>query len=625
MNYEDLSNLTRASDNIEELLCVFPTSWRKNFDNLDRPLDTLIEFVVDLGRLAMARFQDEMCPISDQPVEYGDLDYIASYVSQFSSDNRAGIDATLHRISAIRNRHGRIVGLTARVGRAVYGDADIIKDIIKSGRSILLLGQPGVGKTTVLREISRVLADELKQRVVIVDTSNEIAGDGDIPHPGVGSARRLQVADPALQHNVMIEAVENHTPQVVVIDEIGTEAEAYAARTIAERGVVLVATAHGTKLDNLIQNPTLCDLVGGIESVTLSDEMAFKRGGGHKAILERKAPPTFEVVIELRDRHTFAIHKNVANSVDAILRGAEIAPLVRVRRVNNSDSANRADLSEDQKKNVCEDNKSDRLQKQAKRAAASGVEPALKEREAGGRTDSEDGGKCELASTALETSEGDIPKKETLSSQALYGTLLPHQELARSEGAQAQSQSLDARFSYLRKDRYIDSDGNVLLAEMETAPKTLPPGGKISIYPMSVSRSRLEKLIGLLELPAQVVTTWKSANVVLALENSPLHDPYLFKAIRKAGVEIHFISENSWLKIKDFLDEYFQDTVLTISELAKIEAQEAIEEVLRTGRPYNLLPQERGLRHMQGQMAAQAGLKSMFYGLEPECYLRLQS
>ncbi|MCR4784258.1 MAG: AAA family ATPase, partial [bacterium] len=229
MNYEDLSNLTIASDNIEELLCVFPTSWRKNFDNLDRPLDTLIEFVVDLGRLAMARFQDEMCPISDQPVEYGDLDYIASYVSQFSSDNRAGIDATLHRISAIRNRHGRIVGLTARVGRAVYGDADIIKDIIKSGRSILLLGQPGVGKTTVLREISRVLADELKQRVVIVDTSNEIAGDGDIPHPGVGSARRLQVADPALQHNVMIEAVENHTPQVVVIDEIGTEAEAYAA------------------------------------------------------------------------------------------------------------------------------------------------------------------------------------------------------------------------------------------------------------------------------------------------------------------------------------------------------------------------------------------------------------
>jgi stage III sporulation protein SpoIIIAA len=255
---------------------------------------------------------------------------VTDRVGAFGKDNRAGIERTLHRISAIRNRRGEIIGLTCRVGRAVFGTVDIIRDVIESGRSILLLGRPGVGKTTLLREAARVLADELRKRVVIVDTSNEIAGDGDIPHPGIGAARRMQVPVPTLQHAVMIEAVENHMPEVIVIDEIGTEAEALAARTIAERGVQLIATAHGNTLDNLLQNPTLSDLVGGIQAVTLSDEEARRRGT-QKTVLERKAPPTFDVVIEIQDKDRLAVHHDVATVVDRYLRGVAPRPELRVR------------------------------------------------------------------------------------------------------------------------------------------------------------------------------------------------------------------------------------------------------------------------------------------------------
>ncbi|MBV9233979.1 MAG: AAA family ATPase, partial [Candidatus Eremiobacteraeota bacterium] len=250
-------------------------------------------------------------------------------ISPFGADNRAGIEQTLHRISAIRNRTGKIVGLTCRVGRAIYGTIDILMDVLRSGKSICLLGRPGVGKTTMLRECARVLSEERK-RVVIVDTSNEIAGDSDIPHPGIGLARRMQVADPALQHAVMIEAVENHMPEVIVIDEIGTEAEAAAARTIAERGVTLIGTAHGQTLENVLMNPTLSDLVGGISAVTLSDEEARRRGT-RKTVLERKAPPTFDVVIEIHDRDRLAIHKNVADVIDALLRGYQPQPEIRQR------------------------------------------------------------------------------------------------------------------------------------------------------------------------------------------------------------------------------------------------------------------------------------------------------
>ena len=288
----------------------------------------LLEIVMDLGRQPQARYVGRVVTLSQEEVTDVDLEYVVSRIGDFGQDNRAGIERTLHRISCLRNRRGRIVGLTCRVGRAVYGTVQIIDDLVRSGRSILLLGRPGVGKTTMLREVARVLADDLGKRVVIVDTSNEIAGDGDIPHPAIGGARRLQVPTPAQQHAVMIEAVENHMPEVIVIDEIGTELEAIAARTIAERGVQLVGTAHGNELENLIINPTLSDLIGGIQSVTLGDEEARRRGT-QKSILERKAPPTFEVVVEIQSWDRVAIHEDVAETVDASLRGFLVQPAIR--------------------------------------------------------------------------------------------------------------------------------------------------------------------------------------------------------------------------------------------------------------------------------------------------------
>jgi stage III sporulation protein SpoIIIAA len=290
----------------------------------------LLEIVLDLGREPEARVPGREILLSPKAVTDADLEYVASRVGQFGEDNRAGIERTLHRVSAIRNRRGRIVGLTCRVGRAVTGTAEIFRDIVESGQSVLLLGRPGIGKTTMLRESARLLADEQRKRVVIVDTSNEIGGDGDIPHPGIGRARRMQVRTPLLQHAVMIEAVENHMPEVIVIDEIGTELEAAAARTIAERGVQLIATAHGQTLENLLVNPTLNDLLGGIQSVTLSDEEARRRGT-QKTVLERKAPPTFDVLIEIQDRERVAIHQPLGEVVDAALRGPLPTPRVRMR------------------------------------------------------------------------------------------------------------------------------------------------------------------------------------------------------------------------------------------------------------------------------------------------------
>jgi stage III sporulation protein SpoIIIAA len=317
----------KITDDLAALLNVLPAHVKDSLEQANQG-NELLEVVLDLGRKPDARYTNGELTLNEKEVTRDDIDYVVERIGQFTDDNRAGIERTLHRISAIRNRQGDIVGLTCRVGRAVYGTIDIIQDIIESGQNMLLLGRPGVGKTTLLREAARVLAE--KKRVIVVDTSNEIAGDGDIPHPAIGQARRMQVATPSFQHEVMIEAVENHMPEVVIIDEIGRELEAEAARTIAERGVQLVGTAHGNTLDNLLMNPTLCDLVGGIDSVTLSDEEARRRGT-QKTVLERRAPPTFDVLVEIQDRQTVAIHHDVGRAVDAFLRGRSLPTEIRYR------------------------------------------------------------------------------------------------------------------------------------------------------------------------------------------------------------------------------------------------------------------------------------------------------
>jgi stage III sporulation protein SpoIIIAA len=311
------------ADDLNKLLNVLPSYISKALENHPRR-ELLIEVVLDIGRRPEARFSGSTDYLSYKTVVWQDLDHILKRLGKFSGDNRAGIEKTLHRISSFRNRQGSVIGLTCRIGRAIFGTVSIVRDLLEQKKSILLLGRPGVGKTTAIREIARVLSDGMKKRVIIIDTSNEIAGDGDLPHPSIGKARRMQVSNHQNQHEVMIEAVENHMPEIIIIDEIGTELEALAARTIAERGVQLVGTAHGNALENLIKNPTITDLIGGIQYVTLGDEEA-KRRGSSKSILERKAPPTFEIAIEIHDSKTWVIHDNIEQSVDLLLQGKNLS------------------------------------------------------------------------------------------------------------------------------------------------------------------------------------------------------------------------------------------------------------------------------------------------------------
>ena len=321
------------ADNLNQLLDILPEFIRKPLEKNDTRTQ-LIEIVLDIGRRPEARFASETKYLSYKTIVWQDLEYILKRLGKFSGDNRAGIEKTLHRVSALRNRNGGVIGLTCRIGRAVFGTVNIICDLLDKRKSILLLGRPGVGKTTAIREIARVLSDDMNKRVIIIDTSNEIAGDGDLPHPSIGKARRMQVRNPQNQHQVMIEAVENHMPEIIIIDEIGTELEAAAARTIAERGVQLVGTAHGNALDNLIKNPILTDLIGGIQYVTLGDEEARRRGSS-KSILERKAPPTFEVAIEIHNPKVWVIHENIEYSVDLLLQGQTL-PLQK-REISSAD------------------------------------------------------------------------------------------------------------------------------------------------------------------------------------------------------------------------------------------------------------------------------------------------
>lgn len=513
------------TDDLHALLEVLPPSIRQWLE--EQPdLDTLLEVVLDLGRMPEARFMKRTIRLNSAQTEEYDLKYVEERIGEFGKDNRAGIPRTLHRISAIRNRQGRIIGLTCRVGRAIFGTIDIIHDIVASGKSILMLGKPGVGKTTRLREVARVLADEYDKRVIIVDTSNEIAGDGDIPHPGIGFARRMQVPEPSLQHAVMIEAVENHMPEVIVIDEIGTELEAYAARTIAERGVQLIGTAHGTTLENLLMNPTLSDLVGGIQTVTLSDEEARRRGT-QKTVLERKAPPTFDVVIEILDYHRLAIHHDVAQTVDQMLRGTPPRPEIRVQtNTGTYEIVQRSDL----------------------------------------------------LPRASEVAESDLPEP----------TLRP--------------------------------------ASTAAAPSGGTPRGNITrIFPYGVSRTRLEKALRDMRVPAYIARDVADADAMVVLHSTYQRRPPKVREALQKQIPIAVVRSNTYAQLAHALHELFQKphTDESSEERALREAEEGVEYVLSTAQPYELSPQNSYLRRLQHQLIEKYRLLSESVGEEPRRRVRI--
>lgn len=607
------STRMQVTDDLDKLLEILPEPIHTRLAQHPKK-DTLVEVVLDLGRRPEARFPGKAEYLSETPVSQSDLNDCIAKVGDFGGDNRAGIERTLHRISAIRNRRGDIIGLTCRVGRAIFGTIGMIRDLVESGKSILMLGRPGVGKTTALREIARVLADELEKRVVIIDTSNEIAGDGDVPHPAIGRARRMQVSRPELQHQVMIEAVENHMPEVIVIDEIGTELEALAARTIAERGVQLVGTAHGNQLENLIKNPTLSDLVGGIQSVTLGDEEARRRGS-QKSVLERKAPPTFDIAVEMLERQRWVVHEHVAETIDSLLRGRQPNPQVRT-------------LSETGKVTITHELSSevpDSPQRQPARNSFSqfgGVDNFLNDRTASGQGRNKGRGWRSSGQMRALPSQPQAAPSE-------------HQQFERllNESLQAPSfieSSVNSPFAETRQDDF----GEVR--------RELSPDGQdiLYVYPYGVSRHQLEQVVRTLNLPIILTKDIDNADSVLALRSHVKNHSKLRHIAKARQVPIHTIKASTIPQIAHGLRRMLNmddPAIPDASDLSlftrdgsddEIEALEearlAVEQiVIPKGQPVELLPRSADVRKMQHELVEHYHLKSRSFGEEPNRRLRI--
>jgi stage III sporulation protein SpoIIIAA len=579
-----------TTDDLDALMAALPPEIVDRLTSVANRTD-LLEVVMDLGRRPEARFTTGEEDLLDREVTDADIAYVIDHIGVFGDDNRAGIERTLHRISAIRNRSGKVVGLTCRIGRAVFGTIDIIRDIVEGGQSVLLLGRPGVGKTTMLREVARVLADDLGKRVVVVDTSNEIAGDGDIPHPGIGDARRMQVRTPTEQHAVMIEAVENHMPEVIVIDEIGTELEALAARTIAERGVQLVGTAHGNTLDNLMLNPTLSDLVGGIQPVTLGDEEARRRGT-QKTVLERKAPPTFDVLVEIVERDNVIVHRSVAETVDAILRGHMVPPEQRSRDENGQVRAN---------------TKYDyRISENAAGTAFAPLEPtgtfgAFSRSGRGSAGARYERGLRPLPGGAGPASRGPraLPGERLANSATVTEERNPRRELEQALAEMDERGAVERPIGAQRPTS-------------ERAQARRP----MSVFAFGVSRKRLEQAVRELSVPVNVARDLDEADAVVTLRNYYKRKPAALRDAESNGVPIYVLKTNTTLQMENMLASLF-DLEADPQEAALRETAEAIGLVQASGRPVELAPQNAYVRRLQHQMAERNALMSRSRGSEP--------
>jgi len=551
----------RITDNIYELRRVLPPHLNAALDHIGNT-DDLLEIVLDLGRVPTARYVEGEVVLLEDEVTRDDIDAIVNNIGTFDADNRAGLERTLHRISGIRNRRGDVVGLTCRVGRAVYGTIDIIQDLIESGQSVLIMGPPGVGKTTMLREAARVLAE--RKRVVIVDTSNEIGGDGDVPHPAVGKARRMQVSRPERQHEVMIEAVENHNPEVIVIDEIGRELEAQAARTIAERGVQLIGTAHGNALENLMLNPTLSDLIGGIESVTLSDEEARRRGT-QKSVQERKAPPTFDVLIELQTRDRLAVHEDVSSAVDGQLRGRPLPIELRSRNAQGEIE----------------------------------IETMVPE-----------------ARISSERSGRNLREKDN---GLVFDT--------SSNGNSRRSKSAPSN-GYAPNSIGGATNGNGKSGNGNSAnPNPTAALQPLRLYAYGVARNRLMQSARRLHVPATVVDDFNQTDAIVTIKNDYRRRPKLIVDAERRGTPIYVLRANTVSQIENFLiDLYGLEDIVRPDDPYGMAIEETKSAILRVrnGAEYvDLNPQDADTRRRQHEMARQARLYSESYGDEPERRVRI--
>jgi stage III sporulation protein SpoIIIAA len=619
----------QITDDLNKLLDILPNLIRLRLEQ-HAQRDALIEVVLDLGRRPEARFPGRAEYLADTPVSQADLNDCIAKVGDFGGDNRAGIERTLHRISALRNRRGEIIGLTCRVGRAIFGTIGMIRDLVESGKSILMLGRPGVGKTTALREIARVLADDLEKRVVIIDTSNEIAGDGDVPHPAIGRARRMQVSRPELQHQVMIEAVENHMPEVIVIDEIGTELEALAARTIAERGVQLVGTAHGNQLENLIKNPTLSDLIGGIQSVTLGDEEARRRGS-QKSVLERKAPPTFDIAVEMLERQRWVVHEHVAETVDSLLRGRQPNPQVRT-------------ISETGKVIVTHELSS------AAPDGAIAPEREFRSRQASIRPYSNQfsgwENLLEDGTSVMERGRGRSLGRGWRSSGQMrpLPTPLPSNPAsAEQQFEQLLNESLQDPFSSGISTPSLDAGYDKRQwDELGETERQVGPNGEdiLYIYPYAVSRQQLDQVIQTLNLPVILTKEIDHADMVLALRSHVKNHSKLRHIAKVRQLPIHTIKASTIPQIARSLRRMLQMDEPDISDAADLalftrgdsrdeiealeEARLAVEQiVLPKGQPVELLPRSANVRKMQHELVEHYHLKSRSFGEEPNRRLRI--
>jgi stage III sporulation protein SpoIIIAA len=556
----------RITDDLEALFSVIPPSIVSSIRRIGR-FNELIEIVMDLGRSPESRYASLENPeqiLRNEEVTPEDIDYVLQGIGTFDEDNRAGIARTLHRISAIKNRRNQVVGLTCRVGRAVYGTIGIIEDIITSGKSILLLGRPGIGKTTMLREAARVLAET--KRVVIVDTSNEIGGDGDIPHPAIGRARRMQVATPNRQHEVMIEAVENHNPQVIVIDEIGRLQEAEAARTIAERGVQLIGTAHGQTLENLMANPTLSDLIGGIESVTLSDEEARRRGT-QKTVLERRAPPTFDVLIEIQDRLRLIVHPSVSDAVDRLLRGKTSATELRSYDAEGSVHIDKAKVEKER-------------QHTPPAESAHGELPNVAY------------GNARLPRFGISATTEPIPIPPPDGSLAEF-------DARRDEG---------------------ESDEDIELPELiRNQPKTM------QIYPFGIPKNRMQQAVRELGVPAELIDSLDGADVLVTAKAYYRQRPKVISEAEHLNIPIYVLRSNSATQMENCLVDLFNlsSSESTPFEEAIREAEDAVKRVKSGERVVDLSPQNAFIRRHQHELARAANVVSHSYGKEPTRRVRI--